>query len=93
METNQLFKELRTNPSAVTGYLNQDMKNAAMRGTQALHGVNSSVYMGSSVHMHSENQNDGRSQNAVSRIADDFLDGLASEMGVKHQPLSYGHYS
>ena len=33
METNQLFKELRTNPSNVSGYIDRDMKNAGMRGT------------------------------------------------------------
>ena len=87
-----MFKELRTDPSKITGDLNRDMKSA-MRATQ--NAGSNSIYMGSSVHMHSEHnlQNDARSQNAVSRIADDFLEGLASEMGVRHQPLSYGVFS
>ena len=50
--------------------------------------------MGSSVHMQSDNPNDNsRSNNAVTRIADDFLDGLANEMGVKYQPLSNANFS
>ena len=33
METNQLFKELRTDPSKVTGDIARDMKNASARAT------------------------------------------------------------
>ena len=50
--------------------------------------------MGSSVQMQSDNPNDtSRSNNQVARIADDFLDGLANEMGVKYQPLSNANFS
>lgn len=60
LETNTLFKELRTDPSKVTGDLARDMRNAA-RAT-GLQGQNSSIYMGSSMHLASEHgHHDGRS--------------------------------
>ena len=89
MDTNQLFKELRTDPRKVTGDLNRDMQKAANgKGTFQ----NTSIYT-NSIHMHSESEAHGN--RAASNIADMMIGDLAKAMGIPNpkSQLSDGHSS
>lgn len=89
MDTNQLFKELRTDPRKVTGDLNRDMQKAANgKGTFQ----NTSIYT-NSIHMHSESEAHGN--RAASNIADMMIGDLAKAMGIPNpkSQLSDAHSS
>ena len=81
METNQLFKELKSDPRKVTGDIARDLQKSTQYAAnrRTFEANSSSIYM-SSIHGATEGT-DARST-AANSIANDFLKDLASGFGV-----------
>lgn len=77
MDTNQLFRELRSDPKKVSGDLNRDMNKFNAKGSVQMN----QSYAMSSFHYGPDQSSDASAQ-VIDNIANDFVKDMANMLGL-----------